>query len=373
MISIPKIDYEPYDLRALKMVRADPKKPRKITSINVDGKSYISTERFLTSFCAVYGISPSIFTYFPPDEVVNRIVEVKGASGDRVRLATEPGTGKALAVSLPSKPLLHASEVDLIFSGRPEPAVNVAYGDGVITGWFEPKIGSSLFNIKGDDFANKFVVEVPIDGYGLPCSYLSLLRIICSNLAIGYAKAFRSTVQLGRKVEDAVPTMNRFIDSFNNEEGYIAMRQRFESATQSPASLDELFSLHTLLGKDAMQSLHINDGGGEVAQADSIITSRLRKLCGSMEIYGLVSFDSISQKKRRSIPTSGTIYDLMNFVTELATHKANTEQSRKLHAWIGTLLSSEFDLEGVLDNNEQPQDLFLKDTEIRMDADVSRN
>ena len=340
-------------------MRADPKKPRKITSINIDGMPLISTDRFLTSFCAVYGISPSVFTYFQPDEVVNRIVQVKGSSGEKIRIARESKTAKALAVSLPGKPLLAASEVELIFTGRPDPAINIAYNEGVLTGWFEPKLGANQFCIKGDDFANKFVVEVPIDGYGLPCSYLSLLRIICSNLAIGYSKAFRSTLQLGKKTDDAVPTMNRFIDSFNNEEGYAALRQRFESATQSPASLDELFSLHTLLSKPAMESLHVSDNGSEVTQSDSIITKKMRELCGSMEIYGLVSFDSISQKKRRSIPTSGTVYDLMNFTTEIATHIANTEQSRKLQAWVGTLLSSEFDLEGVLGDNEQPQDLFF--------------
>lgn len=359
MITIPKINYDNIDLRSLELIRGDIKKPRKITSIKIDGQPFNSTERFITSFCAVYGISPSIFAYFQPDEVVNRIVEVKGVEGERIRIATEADKNKALAVSLPGKPMLVSSEVEMIFNGREDPAQNIEYNDGILTGWFDPRLGANEFSIKGDEFHNKFVVEIPIDGYGLPCSYLALLRLVCTNLGVAYSKAFKSTVQLGRKADDAVPTMNRFIDSFNNEEGFAAIRQRFEAAVQSPASLDEMFSLNTLLNRDVMESLHTDKTGKKVTPFDSEIASKLKAICGSLDIYGLVSFDSISQKKRRTIPTSGTVYDIMNLATEIATHKATTEQSRKLHGWVGNLISSEYDLENVLENNEQPQDLFL--------------
>jgi hypothetical protein len=41
------------------------------------------------------------------------------------------------------------------------------------------------FQIARDGFQNKFVLDTPIDGYGRPAVYLSMLRLICANGLVG--------------------------------------------------------------------------------------------------------------------------------------------------------------------------------------------
>src|SRR5690606_38441224 len=81
---------------------------------------------------------------------------------------------------------------------------DIRYCDGVVESSHVPRAGANSFEISGDAFANRFVMSTPIDGYGLPNIYLSLLRQICSNGMVGYAKTFRTTLALGRGGDDVI-------------------------------------------------------------------------------------------------------------------------------------------------------------------------
>jgi hypothetical protein len=186
---------------------------------------------------------------------------------------------------------------------------------------------------------------------------------------VGYSKAFKSSIQLGNSpelregeiVSDAIPTFRRFLESYNNEEGFAAIRQRLEAAGTSPASLDEFYSLYKTLTNASMASLHKGAKNDE-GMYNSDLTTKLREMAGDvLDIYGLVSLDGLAPKQRRKVPVQCTVLDLVNFASEMATHRANSEQSRKISAWVGGALSDVggFDLEGTLDTNEQPKDLFL--------------
>ena len=100
------------------------------------------------------------------------------------------------------------------------------------------------FQVAGDSFQNKFVIDTPIDGFGRPSVYLSLLRLICSNGAVGYSPAFRSELSVGKGDDGVAFALTRVLDGFNNEDGYAALRQRFESATKSWASVNEVNRLY---------------------------------------------------------------------------------------------------------------------------------
>ena len=387
---IPDITYQMTDIGDLKLLMDEPekltheelmslsKKERqarnkqatpKVKRILVDGNEMKINQRFLTSMCALYGFSPSIFTYFSPDELVSRIMQVRTGSS-RIRIAVEhkDGVPMALGVTKPTKPLIDTNLLRGILQRvkpslvRPDDNTDaeslVEYSDGVVTSWHAPRLESD-FKIGDDLYQSRFVVETPIDGYGLPSAYISLLRVVCVNGAVGYAKAFRSQIQLGTEIGDAPATMERFVDSFNSEEGYAALRQRFEVATKSPVSLNEYASIYELLRGSAFKTLHQNDKGEEAAPWASQVSDKLEKLCGGIERYGVVNFDALSQKKRQLIPTNARMYDLLNLVTEVATHHADTIQGRKLQAWVGTTVSQEYDLEGVLADTEDPTDLFL--------------
>jgi hypothetical protein len=188
------------------------------------------------------------------------------------------------------------------------------------------------------------MVELPIDGFGDPRMFLMLLRQICTNGMVGYARAFRSDIRLGA---DSTHTLDRALGVFDNEEGFGALRQRFASAQNSFASVREILHLErTITG--AM-------GSGALS-----LLNRLRSVSGDLNaFYGVANLDAMSTKKQRILPSRARVYDLMNFATEVATHKAKPDQATKLQAWLGQLVSEEYDLEGTAKKTQDFADLFL--------------
>jgi hypothetical protein len=65
------------------------------------------------------------------------------------------------------------------------------------------------------------------------------------------------------------------------------------------------------------------------------------------KLYGLANLDSLSIKRQRTLPVRCTVYDALNFATEVATHYSVAGASRQLNAWVGTLISQEYDMEGT--------------------------
>lgn len=322
------------------------------------------TERFWTSLYARYGFNKSFFRYFDHGEVFQRISDVE--SQDRIRLCIERdadgGKNRLLAVSNPTKPIVRYDELsETLTQYKSE---NVRYCDGVVESFHTPRTGSNSFEISGDAFSNRFVMSTPIDGYGLPNIYLSLLRQVCSNGMVGYAKTFRSTLALGRGDDDVKYSIIRALDGFGNDEGYAALRQRFEAATKSWASVYEANSLYKLLVKSLARrhvgwkdkSCRMNDH-----ESGSPMITAFHQMTGDVShIYGLANIDALSVKRQRTLPVSCTVYDLLNFVSEVATHHADEHGSRAAQAWLGTLISGEYDLENSCDSFDEFNDFFLE-------------
>jgi hypothetical protein len=156
----------------------------KVKAVLVHGEPLEPTDRFWTNLYARFGFSGSFFKFFRHDEVLDRIAKVQN---DQVRICIErdPAAGKnrLLAVSSPNKPVvLYDDSMNTL--GRYE-GQNIVYGDGVVESTHIPRAGANSFNICGDEFSNDLVMSVPVDGYGLPNIYLSLLRHICTNGAVG--------------------------------------------------------------------------------------------------------------------------------------------------------------------------------------------
>jgi hypothetical protein len=369
-MSIPEVDYDTVDIQDIKieMSQGGPSAKRIVESLTVDGQDIHYTSRFGTSLAALYGFSNNMFKFFEPAEVIERIVD-RGL-GSRVRMAKQKnvdGSVTALGVTKPTKTIVPATDLLYTLTKGNIDGTQISYEDGVIRSAHVPSVlGKSNFQIGGDEMVNRFVIDTPIDGYGLPAAYLMLLRTVCSNGMVGYAKAFKSQVQLGKDAADAIPTFERFMQSFNNEEGFALMRDRVTAAYTSPASLDEFYRLHQLLTGNKMDSLHKDskrkDNDGNTLQSD--ITRTLQEMGGNvLDIYGLVNLDNLSAKQRRKVPVQCKVSDLLNMSTEISTHMADTYQSRKIGAWVGTMLSDSggYDLEGCLDDGEEAQDLFLTD------------
>ena len=355
----------------------------RVTGIEYKGDLYQPTDRFWTSVCSRFGFNPSIFKYFSHREVFDRISDVQ--RGGQIGITIENsdnGQKRLLGVSAPNKPV--ANHDDLISTLQRFGAESIKYADGIITSQHTPRVDNG-FTTVGDAFKSKFYLNTPIDGYGSPSIYLGLLRLVCSNGMIALSKAFKSDLSLGKGEDDVMPAITRALDSFNNDEGYAALQSRIEASSKSWASMHEANSLQQVLFKlflannmdaDKLDSvppegtkLHKLFPTGEALAEYKKVGHPIFKAFHTMtgdtsQIYGLANIDAISQKKQRVLPVKCTTYDLLNFATEVATHYSTPAASSRLQAWMGEMISNEFDMEGTVTTQGDFVDVHLKSYEL---------
>lgn len=338
--------------------------------VEIDGDYLRGSDRFWTSLFARYGFNKAFFEYFKPDEVFERIAQHH--PDEQLRVCVEKGktSSRVLAVSAPDRAIVGFDDLWKLLEDNG--GQQCKYDNGIVTSMQTPTRAMPDFEIADSAFQYQFCLSTPLDGYGAPNIYLALLRQVCQNGAIAMAPAFKSEVKLGKKDDDIMTQMLRALDSFNNEEGFLALRQRFEAATKSYASIYEAQSLYDqltkLYSKGAVQNaLLVDPNNTTLARAlenealdrtiqgdetESVIGSQAlrayHQLTGNLtHEYGLANLDALSQKRQRTLPTRATVYDLLNLSTEIATHYAIPAASRTLQGWAGGLLAGEYDLENT--------------------------
>ncbi|TWU57998.1 DUF932 domain-containing protein [Rubripirellula reticaptiva] len=352
----PRFSYGIATVADLQVDRVQPTEAGKVSlkDLRIDGQPVVATRRFWRSFFSRFGIAENVFRYFTPAEVFNRIEEVNADTAFRFCIANHTDTdGRTkrdlLAVTSPKKPVIrHDEVVDLItrYGGS-----DVRYHNGLVLSTHAPRGGSRQFAIGGDQFRDRFCLETPIDGYGHPRLFLSMMRMVCSNGMIGYARAFRSDVPVGKHMDHCI---SRAIESFDNGDGYVALRQRFESSQSSWASVHECLTLATTLEKAKREKQLLCEG----------VLGRLRGIAGNLsELYGLSNIEALSDKRQRILPSKARVYDLINFASEIATHHATPDGANRIQAYIGTLVSDEYDLEGTAEKSADFDDFFIEDSE----------
>jgi hypothetical protein len=336
-----------------------------VREVLLSGEPVHPSKRFWNSLHLRFGFTSNIFRYFSHAEVFERISAT--SPNDRIRWCLERGeggSGTLLAVTNPSAALIrHDDLMELL--GR-YGTTEIEYANGVVSSRHAPRL-SGTFEVAGDGFQNKFVLDTPIDGFGRPSVYLSLLRLICSNGAVGYGPAFRSELSVGKGEDGVAFALMRVLDGFNNEDGYAALRQRFESATRSWASVNEANRLYRLLarvvnGGEVHAGAPIAAAGGDGgAECDgSPLFAAFHKMTGDLsDIYGLANLDALSAKRQRTLPAACRVYDLLNFASEVATHHATEAGNRRLQGYIGELIGGEYDLEGTVEQFADWRDFFV--------------
>lgn len=374
-----------YDIAAINdftvETEIDPKTGNPLVKhVLVKDEPFNPSERFWTSMFARFGFNKSFFKYFDYAEVFNRISDTE--ANDHVRVCVERGKNsksRLLAVSNPKKPIVPYDDIMGIVG---DSSVKTDYSNGILMSTHVPRSGSNSFNVNGDLFENQFVMHTPIDGYGKPSVYLALLRQICENGMVGFSKAFRSQITLGKGDDNVAFALTRVLDQFGNDEGYAALRNRIESSAQSWASVNECMTLYKMLTKlhqkkddeekgivnsnDFSNSPYLqglafdgNNAGLDYTSKHPLF-SAFHSMTGDMSrLYGLANLDALSQKRQRTLPAKCTVYDLINFATEVATHHASVNSSRVIHAWAGTLVTGEYDLEGTMNEMKDFADFHI--------------
>ena len=330
-----------------------------LKNLEICGQPVLASRRFWRSFFTRFGIAENVFRYFSPEEVFDRVSERNKNDAFRYCIAHESlrrsaSAGKAarsclLAVTNPDKPVIRYDEVkDLL---KHHGGTDVRYHDGLVTSTHAPRGGSREFAIGADQFRDRFCMETPIDGYGHPRLFLSMMRMVCSNGMIGYARAFRSDISVGKHMDHCIA---RALESFDNGDGYAALRQRFQSSQTSWASVHECLQFAATLERIQRDGQTTTKG----------LMGRFRSVAGNIsELYGLANLEALSDKRRRILPSKARVYDLINFASEVATHHALPEGANRIQAFIGTLISDEFDLEGTARNGADFDAFFLDDSE----------
>jgi hypothetical protein len=90
------------------------------------------------------------------------------------------------------------------------------------------------------------------------------------------------------------------------------------------------------------------------------IATSFHQMVGPLvEVYGLTQLDALSDRKARTLPTQAKVNDLINFATELATHKIKkVPHKMAMQVWVGSMLTREYDLECSADQVKDFKDFL---------------
>lgn len=333
-----------------------------VKAIVIDDEPIVPTDRFWYSLYARFNLNKSFFKFFSHQEVFDRIVDREKESSVRVCIERTGNDSRLLAATGLNKPVIIYDDLLEVLDTIGMDSSSVKYANGVVVSEHEPRMGGGEFQVGGDQFKNKFVMHAPVDGYGNPNFYLSLLRLICSNGMVGFARAFQSTLRLGSGSDNIRYTLQRALDGFTNEEGYAQIRDRFEAGTRSWASLREQQDLYSLL-------LRLQNDPKVGAERARDIRSKYEDVTGRPIERYFQDPNMFSDKRRRTLPVECKVYDMINFATEVATHEVSESTARSLHAWVGGMLSTEFDLEGSCDAFDDWRDFFLRENREKFEQE----
>ena len=355
-------DYKYLPVNELRVVTKESQKTGRpiVDHLLVHDEPLQPTERFWVSLMSRFGFGKSTFKFFTHEEVFQRISDT--LPNDRLRVCVERddnNKGRLLGATNPSSPVVLYPELMEVLEKFEGTSIN--YSNGMVESTHIPRVPSN-FDVGGDLFSNRFIIQAPIDGYGVPSTFLSLLRLVCSNGMIGYSPAFRTTLALGKGNDDVRHTIGRTLDGFNNDDGYAAMRTRIEASTKSWLSVNESLQLRrTLVKLHNTAQLEVS-GDKELSKAAGLagwvrgevqgspINAAFENMTGdTSRLYGLANLDALSIKRQRTLPVRCTVYDAVNFATEVATHYAKPDGARQLNAWVGGLISAEYDMENTKD------------------------
>ena len=336
------------------------------TAIEIDGDSFYPTGRFWNSFCSKVGIGTNVFNLYDHEEVLNRVVERnKFSSSGNVRIIEDCASKELLAITDPTKPVVNWRSVLSLIDRKG--GYDVRYSDGIITSMHSLSNDLDVM-VGGEDHKQRIAVHTPIDGYGSPAVYLALLRQVCSNGMVAMSKAFKTSINIGKKdtSTDIEFSMERMFDAFSNDEGFDALIRRLDAARASVLSVREFehaqrFMARLTPPKDADNPLRISP---ELRQFSN--------MAGNLHLkYGLSHLQQMTDKQMGLLETDMTVYEAINYLTEVTTHRLNPSNgthnniSMGVQGWIGSLISKPYDLENTIDPSDvksEFRDLYFADS-----------
>ena len=312
--------------------------------VELGGESFQPSRRFWHSLALFLNVQEKMFLYFTPNELISRIVQKKNDPKFRLTIERAPRSGpKLLSLSQQSRPMIDFdSAYELLQRYQVE---STFYSEGVLMCSSKPRSGGSNLPIGPDLFRNQFTMSVPVDGLGDAKLHLGLLRLICLNGMVGMTNAFTSAVRMGKEPQHV---LERALSTFDNEEGFSVLRDRFAASQRSWASLAEVQRLHTFIMKLPK------------TESSAPVLNRFQSLIDDCSArYGFANLSALTERRLRVLPATMRAYDLINIATEISTHHVSTPASLRVNGWSSDYISREFDLEDTAPELVEFKPLFF--------------
>jgi len=325
------------------------------TKLRVKDKELASSQRFWTSMAAIVGVSTNCFKLWSHAEFITKVKEKEalGING-RFNVIEDEKSDKLLAVSNPDKSFMQFEQTIEVL--KEYDAHKIRYADGIVTAILSPPNGVP-FEVEGEMYDQRLMIDIPIDGYGNPNVYLGAMRAACENDIVAMAKQFKTQVKTGKRDNQLSDVIVRLFESYSNDEGYDALATRLKVATNSILSVEETYKIYQILSRALEHGNTVVTD--EARDASDTIRQSFKRLVGDLHSkYGLTSLDQMTARQRSLCKTDARVSDAINFLTELTTHvltrgrEQDTVHMRKINMLIGDMLSHPFHFENCLDKDE---------------------
>ena len=316
-------------------------------SLSYLGEEFKTSSRFVSTLAKKLKFSSNIFKYFSPSEVLERVAEQNPDC--RFQVTFDHHSKQILGLVDEDKKFLPPAIACKVFADDPR-VRSISYDKGI---WSADLHLDEVFNVpKSGEYFRRFNICYPVDGVGMPCIYLSMMRQVCSNGSTARVAEFRTDIEIN---DESGLHLSRLLSSFNNQYGFTALEDRLGIAQSTTASVRELMEIDSLLQN------HVAD-----KHAYRLLHNRLDEIAGEpFFIYGTTSLNNIPAKKRALLPVNCSVNDLLNFSSELTSHHGNLlNNAVSFDVATGKMLAHEFDLEGMYSRRSQSPDFFLKNLDL---------
>ena len=332
---IDRFDYETVGLGELEPVIEN----NAVKRVRIGGESFAASKRFMRTLMTLFGFSENLFQYFSPEELIERILERR--KDTEIRICIDRGSRLMQGVIRPEESGMPLGLVcrtltdDKRFS-------KMTYSPESASIEAELKLPND-WDIPSDSHYGTFLnIRYPVDDVSVPMIALGIVRQVCSNGLVARRRCFETALIVEK---NQGTHLRQLLGSFNNRNGFDALRERLQVAQETKASVNEY-----LAAVNAVQKCIDNY---------EPVVNRMDAVAGMPEeVYGHTRLDAIRARYRKELPVAASIMDLINILTELATHY-EVKNKDYLYTFVTGMLAAEFDLEEIVYNKKSARSFYL--------------
>ncbi len=311
-----------------------------IRGIRIGNDAYFVKKRFMKTMMAVFGFAESLFQYFSPEELFARIIERRKET--ELRLCIDRKLMQINGVTEPKEKILPMPNVCSIVREDPR-LTKITYDPENALMESTLELDEEWELPQDSNYRNLLHFSYAVDQCRTPTIALGLVRLVCTNGMIARRKCFETDLVIEKNQGHH---LQHLLGSFNNRNGFDALRERMMVAQNTKASVNELLGVINTL------KTHLEDPVPFV--------ERLHEIAGHPEEqYGQARLEEIRARHRHELPVRASIMDLINVLTETATHFI-PDKHLPLCAYATNMLAGEFDLEELAENKHAAQPFYLK-------------